>query len=517
MANVNSGSLATANAVGMNNVALSPVVSVLTRKIVLIGVADATLLAGDLTADEPFRVFNAGAVGTLCGTGTMIHRLAQKSFKGSGGIETWVIPQDEGGTDVAATGTITVTVSTVKAGDIYIYISGDGDNVVKASIATGATDAEIATAIAAAINKNKNLPVTASATLAVVTLTSVSKGAWGNDITIVPGLGGESLPSGVSLAVVDMTGGSGVADISTALEAMGVGDSSNEEHFTALIHGYGKDTATLDAISQYVGEGNTLEGCYDELVGRPFRSLCGDVTNDLAISITVADLRTEDRANGSVHVPNSPNHPAEIAALAMALMESANIERAAAGYIDIVLDGVFPGATRWTDQYDNRDAAVKGGLSTTTVKNGKVYMQDMVTYYRPVTVAVENNGYRRMRDICLTQNVINAIRNFFDQDEWKNINVVQSAARVRNPQEKAKSKDIQSVKDGILYLGGQFRDLAWIFSIDSVVNGLKKPDAVVMRPGGTGFDYKMELIYSGAGGITAGDIRFDVNFRVGGN
>ena len=97
-------------------------------------------------------------------------------------------------------------------------------------------------------------------------------------------------------------------------------------------------------------------------------------------------------------------------------MAVTNSVRAEEGYIDKKLSGVWPGsmADRWTNDYANRDQAVKGGLSTTLYKNGVVTMQNIITFYRPTTVAPSSNGYRAMRNFrisCIISNRILKAKN----------------------------------------------------------------------------------------------------------
>lgn len=509
MATVTPNSLAAGVAVGVSNEVLNPASTILDRKIVLIGVADAAKISGGLTANSPKRVFSAEEVGVLAGQGTVLHRLAIAAFAGSRGAETWIVPQSEGGTDAAATGTITPTVTTAKSGTIHLYV---GAVYVPVGVTSGDDSDAVADAIAAAVNANVDLPVTAAVSTGVVTLTAKSKGVFGNDVSIFLNLNDESDVEGVTIATTDMQGGTGVVDIQDALDALGIGDNSNEKHFTALLHGNGKDAATIDAISAYNGLGNTQSGNYDKLVGRPFRSLIGTVDNDLSVEIAFTDARKEDRTTGMLSIPNSPNHPAEVAALALGIMEAENAQLAEAAYFDITLPGVYAGASRWSDEYNARDTAVKSGVSPTTVKNGGIALQNVVTFYRPDSVPAANNGYRSMRNISITQNVLNQLRTYFSTANWRNTTIVQNAARVTNPASQRRVKDIQAVKNALLFNAGQMEANGWLFSLDQTQNGLAKEGSVVYRTGGTGFDYFLELVYSGEGGILNGLVIFDINF-----
>ncbi|MDR2433241.1 MAG: hypothetical protein LBD47_01560 [Treponema sp.] len=168
-----------------------------------------------------------------------------------------------------------------------------------------------------------------------------------------------------------MTGGSGLPDVAADLPlALGGGDSANEAGFTAIVHGYGKDSTVLDALSEYNGIGNENIGLYQETIARPFRSLVGDVSpgsDGLAALIFYTDTRKTDRTNGIVCRPGSLTHPAEIAAEALGYMEITNAQFAEKGYSDAPLSGIDPGILArnagqdWTTEYTNRDLAVHTG------------------------------------------------------------------------------------------------------------------------------------------------------------
>jgi hypothetical protein len=318
-----------------------------------------------------------------------------------------------------------------------------------------------------------------------------------------------------------MSGGVGTPDIQDALDALGTGDAQNEKFFTNLIHGYGAETAVLNAISTYNGSGNTFIGNYKKEVARPFRSLFGDVTPGsagLAAALVQADLRKLDRTNGCICVPGSETHPQEIAAQMLGLMAIVNSTRAEEGYIDKVLDGVWPGdmADRWTNDYDNRDQAVQGGLSTTLVKNGVVTAQNIITLYRPDDVAPESNGYRPMRNISIIQNMLYNYRMNFEREKWKGITIVEDTAKVSDITSREKARDVDAVIDDLLVLADVFAGKAWLYTASYTKRAL----SVSLRAGLTGFDITFPVIVSGEGGIFNSVITFDTSIAIltqGGN
>ena len=513
-----------ANAVGaaVRNTQFQSQAEVLQRRIGIVATYDPAILT--VIDEVPVLVLSAEDVGAKFGFGFMAYRLAREAFRGSQNIPTYIIPQSEAGGAVVADGSTDFTVTTVVAGTIYLYIAGDRIAVdIPAEIATVATTADdIATLIVAAIAAgDPGLPVTTAVdgvTTSQVNYTGKSKGPYGNDITIEFNLGaGEELPGGVSVVTVAMASGVGVPIMADALDnGLGTGDIANELGITDFTHGYGQDATTLSAISAYVGEGNTFTGLYAKTVARPFRALTGDTeagSGALTALIAVTDARKTDRANGILAVPGSASHPSEIAAQAIGHLARINNQLAEQSYTDTILAGVWPGpqADQWTADYDDRDLAVKSGISPSHIKNGAVVLQNMVTFYRPDSVPVSSNGYRSMRNISITQNVLNAVRLNFEQEKWQGISIVSDVNRVGNATSKTKARDTSSVLDDLVALALSFEDRAWIFSSSFTIDALQDAGSVTIRAGGTGFDSLLKLIYSGEGGILDNIVEFDTS------
>lgn len=518
---LNANSKAAAVGVGAKNTQFVSAANVLDRSGLIIATYD-PLLTGTVD-DVAIQIFSPEDVGDRLGFGFMAHRLAIGAFKGGKGLPMYVIPQAEAGGAAQSTGTITITTGTVESGTLWLYIAGDVVPVVVPALTSGSpTDQDdIATLIAAAVAADNNLPVTAAAVLGVVTFTAKSAALYGDDISITTNLGfGQALPGGVTAVIVAMSGGAGTPDITTALETgLGTGDVANELGITDMVHGYGQETATLDAISAYVGEGNDFIGLYKKLVARPFRSLTGDVTADtagLTALRALADTRRLDRANGVIPAPGSQSHPAEIAAQAIGHMGRINAKTAEGAYVGTVLEDVWPGdaADQWTSEFDNRDIAVKGGVSTTLQQDGRLTMQNMISFYRPASVSIDSNGYRSMRNISITQNIMAVIKQNFSREEWQNITIVADINKVTDPDSKAKARDPGAMLDELVSLAILFAGRAWIFDSAFTIEELRQAGAVTIRAGGVGFDSTMKLVYSGEGGITDTTFEFDTSLAV---
>lgn len=501
---LNSNSLAAGVGVAVTNTGFVPSVSLLPRKLVVIG----QYLTGKTPVDDvAIQVLSPNDAADKTGFGSPIHRLVIWANKVAQNVPIYIIPQAEAGGAVAATGTITVTAGTVEAGTINLYISGE---LIQVAVTAGQTATQIGDSIEAAINDNINLAVTASNAAGVVTVTCKAKGTYGNFIDLSVNLGfNQTLPSGVTLALVDLSGGLTDPDIDTAL----TGTNYNQEWFTDLVHAYDPIATNLDKLSTYNGIGNTATGLYDNLIFRPFNSAIGDTapgSSGFNAAKALGDSRKLDRTNGGVSVPGSPNHPAEIASEYMAVVATLGARDSGQGASDSVgqvLIDVLPGlvADRWTDNYDNRDASVKFGFTPTIYEDGVVKLQNAVTFYHPDSVADENNGYRFRANIAKVWNIGNNFKVNFNTEKWKGIQIV---ADVSKASDNDKVRDVDAVLADIVALTNGFETKGWIFqgafSTDNVT--------VALRVNGTGFDVVYPVILSGVGGIYNNNILFDTSF-----
>lgn len=505
---------------GVKNKQFKPSANTVPRKILIVGSGDDALTAL-LPEDKPYLVTSAEQVATLTGRGFMLHRLAMWAFAGSKGIETYIAPQQEAGATVQADGSVTFAGAATATGTLHIYISGIHISV---PVPDTTTAVALALLVVAAINADLDLPVTAAVNGGVpeqVDLTAKSGGPGGNAISIEANLGfQQELPIGITIGgMTPMASGAEYPDIDAVLTELGEGDEQNQDNFTAIIHGYHADIDTYDWLSNYNGVGNDFVGNYSKTVSRPFRCLDGDVTAGsagLTALIAITDLRKTDRTNGILAAPDSPNHPSEIAAFAMGLMENTSNNRAEESYIDLALSGILIGdsADRWGSQYSNRDLAVKNGISPTLVADGVMSLQNVVTFYRPEAVPVDSNGYRSQRNIAITQNVLFNNKLNFSQEKWKRISIVADVTKISNMVDREKARDVDSVLDDLLALATAYEGKAWIFTAAFTISELQKGGRIEIRPGATGFNISFPVIYSGEGGIIDHVTEFDISLAV---
>ena len=511
-------SIAAAVAAGAKNVQFAVTAENVPHKIVIIANYDETTKTG-ITEFQLYQITSPEDAGDKFGFGFQAHRLAKWAYAGSEGVETWVLPVKFDVAGAQATGTLTFVGTITAAGTLHLYISGD---YVPVTLAVGDDATAMATKTVAAVTANADLPVTAGNALGVVTFTAKDEGAETNNISLNLNLFlDQELPDGITTAtIVAMSGGAGVMDLDSALDALGTGDDANEKFFTELIHGNGDATTGLDSVSTYNGIGNDFVGCWAKTVHRPFRSITGDVTagsTGLTDAKALGNGRKLDRTNGQICVPGSPNHPSELAALTLGIMAKVNQNRAAEHMVGKVLPGIIPGALadRWTNEYDNRNDALKAGVSPTIVEDGAVKLQNVATFYHPDNVPVANNGYRSQVSISKLQNILYNQWLNFSQEKWLGNALVGSVANVSNSNDRQKAKDRQAVIGDLVALATQYESKAWIYTAAFTIEKLQKEAwRVSIRPGTTGFDIFYPIILSGEAGIFNNEIEFDVSIAV---
>jgi phage tail sheath gpL-like len=519
---ISANSLAAAVGVGVENVQFVPVAETLPRKILIAAQYDRTITT--IENYTPKLITSPEQAGSLYGFGHEIHRLAIWVYRGSQGVETWVSPDPDEATNGSPTdayGSINITASGVLAGTLHLYVAGD---YVPVLVNDDDDAAAIENAIIAAINADKNLPIEANSTTPtpdVVNTKSKDRGVFGNYVKLTFNEDfGQEFPVGVSAVVVQPTGGTGSLAFEDIFAALGENDEQNENYFTELVHSDPDlSTAQLNEISRWNGSGNEFVGNYSKLVQRPLRSLSGDVapgTSGFNAIVAIGDARKEDRTNGVVSVPGSPNHPQEIAALATGIAARINNNNAAESYVNETLTGVWPGAPddRWTSSYSSRDTAVKAGVSPTIKEGAAVKLQNLLTFYHPDDVPSSSTGYRSMRAISVLQNISNSVRVNFSQEKWQRISIVENVDNVTNLIARQKVKDIRAVENDIIALARAWQDRSWIFGASFTINEIKKGGYVQIRPGGTGFDIRIPIVLSGESWILDSVIQFDTALTV---
>lgn len=180
------------------------------------------LAGGSATPLELTRITNSESyMDSLYGKGSMLARMLKQFRKGNGYTDVYALGVEDLAA-TAATGAIVPTVTTAKAGVIYLLIAGES---VQVTVKDSDSRDVICDAIVAAITEDENLPITAAKSGAAgseqVDITCKWTGITGNDIDIRYNYyDGEVLPDGVTLAITAMSQGAGTPDMAEVISAI---------------------------------------------------------------------------------------------------------------------------------------------------------------------------------------------------------------------------------------------------------------------------------------------------------
>jgi phage tail sheath gpL-like len=366
-----------------------------------------------------WQATSASAGGNRFGFGSPIHLILRELLPvngdGVGTIPVTVYPLEDGYEAVAATGTITPSGSQTKAAEYRVRVSG----ILSAPFVIDPdedTVAEICDQIVAAINAIPEMPVIATDNTTSVGLALKWAGPTGND-TVVEIIG-DSL--GVTFAIVQPSGGLVNPDITDALAQ--VGDIWETMVLNALNVA---DTAILDEYKEF-GEGR-----WGALRHKPCVVFTGNTEAVVATATSVSSARTDDRINGQLVGPGSPNYPFVVAARELARIAKLANDNPPHDYGSQRATGIIPGTDGEQWDYTSRDQAVKAGSSTIKVKDGVINLQDTITFYAPT--GEEPPGYRYVVDIVKLQNIIYNVALIFDTPEWDGAPLVPDEQTTVNP------------------------------------------------------------------------------------
>ncbi len=143
-----------------------------------------------------------------------------------------------------------------------------------------------------------------------------------------------------------------------------------------------------------------------------------------------------------------------------------------------------------------------------------MFLQNVITYYRPASVPVDSNAYREMVNISKIQNMLHTQRQVFEQEKWQGISVVTDVTKVTSTVDKAKARDIDSVKDDLTRLYRAWEAKAWIAEAAFSIDALKETGSVTVRTAADGFDMTSKAVLSGVANIYDAAIEVDTSFAV---
>lgn len=352
--------------------------------------------------EDPIQITSAQQAGELFGWGSPLHiqcrLLFPKNNDGVGGIPVYVYAQKE--VDDAASSIIEISaVGTATANATHwVVINGrkgiDGDSYAF-NVEEGDTADIIHGKIADAINGVLGAPATASDTDYEVTCETKWKSITASDFNIEIDTDGKDV--GITYSTNETQAAAGLPSIETSLELLG------NEWSTIVLNSYGTQDSICDELESFNGipDPENPTGRFRGIVMMPFVAITGSTADDPS---AFTDSRKDQVTIAIAPAPGSTGFQFEAAANmvveeARCAQDTPHLDVAGKSYRDMPVPNVLGTMA----DYESRDAIVKKGCSTVTLKNGKFVIEDFVTTYHPVG---ENPPqFRYVRNLMIDFNV----------------------------------------------------------------------------------------------------------------
>ena len=354
------------------------------------------------------QITSALQVAQTYGFGSPLHlavlQLLPNNGDGVGTIPVTVYPLADDAAGVVSSGDITPAGAQTEAASYRVVINEIASQEFVISV--GDTVPDIITAMTAAVNATLEMPVIAAdatpGTSTQMDITSKWEGTSANDITMsVIG----STTAGTTFAITQPSGGLVNPDVDDALNQVG-----NVWETLMLNCLDVADTASLTKYSTF-GEGR-----WGALVRKPLVVFSGTTEVDPSTAIVIAEARKTDRTNAQLVAPGSAELPFVVAARQLARIAVVSNNNPPQDYGSQSATNLVPGTDAQQWDYIQRDLAVKGGSSTTEVKDGVINIADVVTFYHPT--GDPTPAYRFVVDIVKLQNIIFNLDLIFATPEW---------------------------------------------------------------------------------------------------
>lgn len=357
------------------------------------------MAAGVATANMPIPMQSVADAKTQCGQGSILAQMAYSYRQNDKFGEVWMLPLDDAGGSVAATGSIDTTAAATAPGTLALRVGG----IPSPLALTGAqTSNQIAIALAAAINANTDLAVTAvvdGVTLSKVNLTAKNKGLCGNDIDIrfnyLGQQGGEVFPTGYAATVVAMANGTTNPTLTTALANL------TDQPFDFIAIAW-NDATSLDALKVFLNDTAGRWSWDVQVYGHCIAAYRGTFGNRVTLGTGRNDQHTSIMGFFDSPTPNWKWAAAVAAQVAMSVRADAGLPMQTLGLADVLAPPI-----QSRDALANRNTLLFDGISTFNVDAaGQVRIENLITTYQTNSFGQPDNSYLEVETMFLLMLVL---------------------------------------------------------------------------------------------------------------
>lgn len=337
------------------------------------------LSTGTVPAKTLQRVTSAEQAVAYFGAGSVLADMAAAHLRINKNHPLYCVGMADNGSGVAASGSVTFSVSSPAAGILNFLVGGRAINLGTATTSTGAS---LATAFAAAVNADTLCLVSAAVDgvdTAKVNLTAKNKGVHGNELDIRHShYAGQMAPSGVTATIVAMASGAGNPDVDEVWPV--IGDSQY-----ILIATPWTDTVSIGKVQTQLDDRFGPDGLNDGYAVYGRRASFG----------TLATLGDSFNSQFStILAANGPSNPWVQAAAATArIAQSASIDPARP-FQTLVLTGIIAPSKSEQFTKDERNQLLYTGIATSKVNpNGEVELEGLITTFKENSFGSPDTSY----------------------------------------------------------------------------------------------------------------------------
>jgi phage tail sheath gpL-like len=358
------------------------------------------LAAGIGDTDVPMLVSRTDQAKQLAGVGSIAAAMHEAYRANDTTAEVWLLLIDDPAGGVAAVNTITITGPATESGILNLYV---GAKKLQVTVIAADTATTIAAAVAAKINAETSLPITAASALGVVTCTARQVGLIGNEIKFklnYRGLaGGESTPSGITVAFNQTVQGAGTPTLTDGLAALG------DEEYDFIIHPY-TDATSLDAFKSLMND-TTGRWAYNRQIYGHVYTAKSDSFADL---VTLGLTRNDQHITLAGYEEGVPNPSWEYAAAYGARNAVFIAADPARPTQTGELVGILPAGPDERFIKTERESLLNSGIATSYYGGGAVRIERAITTYQENTFDQADQSYLDSETLHTLAQVIRRLR-----------------------------------------------------------------------------------------------------------
>jgi phage tail sheath gpL-like len=469
-------------------------------------------LKTEVVQGQAYTIISLKQAGETFGFGSQLYRMVLYQIKGAGGqIPITCFPLDAASGGATETKTITFAEDATSSGS-YIFRVGSYllQDVIEIGVSSGSTPTEIALLLNDKINANSALPFKSTVLLGVVTIVSKTADVTASEMSVtVNQKESDLLPADMTVAILSTVSGAGSSDLADLWSYV---QAETTPWHTSIIHPYTAELA-LDSGAVTIGNPNQQSGQYDPRDYRPASIYTCDTTGGdagLVAALALADGRENDCGNVRLEAPDYPELGYEIATYVSATMEVGSMFESSRAYTHLGLSELYGPLDPKEDwamykeggkAYDNRDLAVKAGITPIMYANNLAKIGDMTSYWQPESN--QNAPFKFQVNRWKAWNIQNLYSIYINGDKNAGRAIVNSIAATN---QSANAIDASVLNAGLALVTSQLEKEAWIFT---ALFTLKNTLIIPSETNPDRFDFKLPVILSGNNRINVGGILID--------